>query len=682
MKTCLVVLFLILLISLSAIEVGGTLTQDTVWSPEDNPIIVTDNLIINEGVTLTILPGTEIFINSRHIHDLEDLNNGSWYGSNDGKIIWCHGNIIAEGTEDNPILFTRHQDLEKFFWGNIYFDANCEWAVFRECIFEYSSLISLYAGYTVDCVIGFKGTNLIVNNCDFYDCWGGVYGVSRDKQIEITDCHFYSDEEVVYQDIGYPNLAFYIYANNNSLNNGVIANNIFNNHFRGLMHNIYVAYNSFDSWDRPSSTSVNCTFLDNYNFVYNNTFLNPGIAIDAYDTAYIRSNRFIGGNYSIDGGYVSVIDNYFEGNSIFNASASSIYINNIYNNAKTFPSFICTTNEVVYEMTDIPSVYGLSNSYNNLGIDCEFAVYNGTMKNSIIVGNDNLFEEPWDYEKRFQNCIVDFPITGYNMIDLGGNIVVDPDSNANLFVDYAGRDFRPAPGSPAIDAGCWVDTLNWCEYAGGFTERFWDGNGDGIAEPDIGPYEFGAPALCGIRGYTRKNNDNEEIVPYVLIHNAYNYGEFVISDSTGYFELPLLAGQYEFVVQRVFYDSLYLFKTVPDDYSWNEDDIYLTENATYTNEHLVYPAIAKLAIDNYPNPFNPETRIRYVLSVSSETEVSIYNIRGQRVKQLFKGKAKAGEHLITWNGKDENNHPTASGVYFAIVKSNGNQQMRKMLLLK
>jgi hypothetical protein len=681
MKTYSVILFLALLISLSAIEVGGTLTQDTVWSPDENPIIVTDNLIINEGVTLTILPGSQIYINARRILNLAELNAGDDYngGNNEGKIIWCHGSLIAEGTEDEPILFTRIQDEYKYFWGNIYLEPDSDWGVFRNCRFEYSSKTGMGAGYSLNSVIVEDGKYLIVNKCDFYNCWGSVRSNWHEKQIEITESSFFSDTEVEYEDISYPNESFYISWNDTDSNIGLIANNRFLSHFRNNVDNMQWSYNTFHS---TGSTGFSIRCDEEHNFFYKNEFIDAYSAIEVFDTAYIRSNRFINGNHSIDGGFVSVIDNYFEGNDIFNASAASIYINNLYNNAKTFPSFVCTTNEVVYEMTDVSSVYGLSNSYNNLGVDSEFAVYNGTMKNSIIVGNENLFEEPWDYEKRFQNCIVDFPITGYNMIDLGGNIVVDPDSIANLFVDYAGRDFRPAPDSPAIDAGCWVDTLNWCEYAGGFTTRFWDGNGDGIAEPDIGPYEFGAPALGGIRGYTRKNSTNNEIVPYVLIHNAANRGEFVISDSTGYFELPLLSGQYEFVVQRVFYDSLYLSRNVPDDYSWNEDDIYLTENATYTNEHLVTPAITRLSIENYPNPFNPETRIRYVLPVSSETEVSIYNIRGQRVKQLFKGSAKAGEHLLTWNGKDDSNSPIASGVYFAVVKSGGKQQVHKMLLMK
>ncbi|MBT6993915.1 MAG: hypothetical protein HN952_03060, partial [Candidatus Cloacimonetes bacterium] len=49
---------------LIGIEVGGHLTEDTTWGPENNPYLVTENLYVDDDVTLTILPGTEIKINA------------------------------------------------------------------------------------------------------------------------------------------------------------------------------------------------------------------------------------------------------------------------------------------------------------------------------------------------------------------------------------------------------------------------------------------------------------------------------------------------------------------------------------------------------------------------------------------------------------------------------------------
>ncbi len=89
---------------------------------------------------------------------------------------------------------------------------------------------------------------------------------------------------------------------------------------------------------------------------------------------------------------------------------------------------------------------------------------------------------------------------------------------------------------------------------------------------------------------------------------------------------------------------------------------------------------------NYPNPFNPTTIIKYGIKEDSKVELTIYNIKGQKVKNLVNGNQKAGYHGIKWNGKDETGKDAASGIYMYILKVNGNTDKyvskNKMLLLK
>ena len=87
----------------------------------------------------------------------------------------------------------------------------------------------------------------------------------------------------------------------------------------------------------------------------------------------------------------------------------------------------------------------------------------------------------------------------------------------------------------------------------------------------------------------------------------------------------------------------------------------------------------------YPNPFNPETTISFSLTTESteNTEINVYNIRGQKVKQLISDQLSAGQHKAVWNGKDMNGKSVSTGIYLFELKSDGKiQKIKKGLLLK
>ncbi len=85
---------------------------------------------------------------------------------------------------------------------------------------------------------------------------------------------------------------------------------------------------------------------------------------------------------------------------------------------------------------------------------------------------------------------------------------------------------------------------------------------------------------------------------------------------------------------------------------------------------------------NQPNPFNPETIIEYSLPVECNVCIEVYNIKGQKVKQLVNEHKESGHHTIKWNGTDENNKYVASGVYFYKVKTEKSSLTNKMIMLK
>jgi hypothetical protein len=99
------------------------------------------------------------------------------------------------------------------------------------------------------------------------------------------------------------------------------------------------------------------------------------------------------------------------------------------------------------------------------------------------------------------------------------------------------------------------------------------------------------------------------------------------------------------------------------------------------SKEILSPLITKLE-NNYPNPFNPETVIKYQISEDNKVELYIYNIRGQLVKTLINQKQPAGEYKVIWNGTNEKNQLVTSGVYLYKLRTGNKTYTKKMLLLK
>ncbi|MDF1545848.1 MAG: cohesin domain-containing protein [bacterium] len=85
---------------------------------------------------------------------------------------------------------------------------------------------------------------------------------------------------------------------------------------------------------------------------------------------------------------------------------------------------------------------------------------------------------------------------------------------------------------------------------------------------------------------------------------------------------------------------------------------------------------------NYPNPFNPETNINFDLPAEAHVQMTVFNVLGRKVKVLIDGRLPAGSHIITWDGRDDNSHPVASGLYLYRLVAGNESESRKMMLLK
>ncbi|MCI0622067.1 MAG: FG-GAP-like repeat-containing protein, partial [Acidobacteria bacterium] len=85
---------------------------------------------------------------------------------------------------------------------------------------------------------------------------------------------------------------------------------------------------------------------------------------------------------------------------------------------------------------------------------------------------------------------------------------------------------------------------------------------------------------------------------------------------------------------------------------------------------------------NFPNPFNPTTTIRYEITKPGRVSLKVYNLLGQEIKTLVDAHRPAGSHTVTWDGRDDRGRQVGSGVYFYKLQTAGSTSVKKMIFLK
>ena len=92
-------------------------------------------------------------------------------------------------------------------------------------------------------------------------------------------------------------------------------------------------------------------------------------------------------------------------------------------------------------------------------------------------------------------------------------------------------------------------------------------------------------------------------------------------------------------------------------------------------------------MQNFPNPFNPETWIPYYLADTATVTVRIYNVTGELIRSIDVGKQAAGaytsrQRAAYWDGKDDAGQSVASGIYFYQLLADDFSETRRMVVMK
>ena len=122
-------------------------------------------------------------------------------------------------------------------------------------------------------------------------------------------------------------------------------------------------------------------------------------------------------------------------------------------------------------------------------------------------------------------------------------------------------------------------------------------------------------------------------------------------------------------------------KTVFGVNCWNSDAIEISKTTGIESIDKNLPKKFNLQ-QNYPNPFNPVTNLLYSIVERSQVDLSVYDLKGNKIKQLYYGTQNPGNYNAVWNAENETGMRCTSGIYLAILKSGEKVDIRKMVLVK
>lgn len=296
------------------------------------------------------------------------------------------------------------------------------------------------------------------------------------------------------------------------------------------------------------------------------------------------------------------------------------------------------------------------------------------------------------------NDDLSFYIGGRNSITLQASLrKIDLDGNAIWSHNYDAGDFFSS--GIKISDDCFILRLFISDSGGNYNALMKvDSNGDSL-------WTF-IPEVSSIKSML-ENSDNElivstweQIIKMDLDGNIINQ-----IDGSFYYAIDLPSEEcflaesnngYDYRIDKFDYNlnhiqeitnfPRFFFRLLPDNgfLFYHERSIHLIrtdENIVSADNNSVN--FSRYHISNFPNPFNPSTTIEFSIKNNSNIELSIYNMKGQIIKNLTNKEFTKGSHSIYWNGNDGSEKPVSSGIYYYKLNVNGKTEaMKKCLLLK
>jgi hypothetical protein len=195
-----------------------------------------------------------------------------------------------------------------------------------------------------------------------------------------------------------------------------------------------------------------------------------------------------------------------------------------------------------------------------------------------------------------------------------------------------------------------------------------------VGESQGGLHHYKNQTLNSVRG---KVTDDQGSPENVLVYLSGDKQDSTYTDSSGSYKFVGLPVGY-YCVYREAGSFQYCFNPL-------ESDTFEINflGVTHVDELSQQSNRAQFQLfPNYPNPFNPLTNFLYYLPTGSKIELAIYNLRGEKVKELAGGFRPKGWEKAVWDGSDSHGRKVASGIYFCSLQTDKGTQTIKMVLLK
>lgn len=225
------------------------------------------------------------------------------------------------------------------------------------------------------------------------------------------------------------------------------------------------------------------------------------------------------------------------------------------------------------------------------------------------------------------------------------------------------------PGAPISDNHTTIVTMDVPADAGDtltVVEVFVD-----ITHTYIGDLDVSVTSPCGttVMLHNRSGGSSDDILGWYP-------GDFVPAGNLDDFIGLGMGGEWTFTV---------VDNASGDIGTINEWCLRLThDGVTAVGDDPAHPElpIVFMAYNNYPNPFNPMTTIKFDLPHVSKVSLRIYDVAGRLVRTMVEGDLPAAQHSVVWNGTDEAGRRQASGVYYYRLVTDDSAATRKMMLVK